>query len=181
MEKDYLIKKKKMVLKKINFEKDLEFGREGERIIGVYLSLQGMKVIEGLSKDYYNPDYDLLMYSPKHDKNLKMEVKTDNYICDKNDTGNIAVEIMYKNKPSGISTTKSDWFMYYMPKISSNNLWMIEVSKLKELIKTNIKDLKTVMGGDNDDSKIVLIPRNKYSKYFGIDTLIRKNIEEKDE
>jgi hypothetical protein len=176
MGKDYHID-----MKKEKFNKDLEYGRKGEKIVAIYLALQGMQIIEGISKDYYNPDYDLLMYSPKHDKNLKMEVKTDDYVDDNFDTGNIAIEIMFKGKPSGISTTKSDWWVYYMPKISSNNLWMMRVDLLKELIKNNIKDLKVVMGGDDNQSKLVLIPRKEYSKYFGIDTIVQKELKEEDE
>ncbi|MBC8437051.1 hypothetical protein H8D85_01860 [bacterium] len=163
---------------KDKFNKDLEYGRDGEMVIGLYLSMQGMQIIEGVSKDFYNPDYDLLMYSPKHDKNLKFEVKTDNYVSDELDTGNIAIEIMYKGKSSGLSSTKSDWWVYYMPNISSNNVWMMQVDKLRDLIKKNIKRLKVVMGGDDNQSKLVLIPRKEYSRYFGIDTIKKKDIED---
>ena len=154
---------------KEKFNKDLKYGRQGEVIVATYLSLQGMQIIEGISKDEYNPDYDLLMYSPKHDRNLKMEVKTDDYVSDISDTGNIAIEIMF-------SSTKSDWWIYYMPNISSNNLWMMEVSSLKKLIKDNISNLKVVMGGDDNKSKLVLMPRKEYSRYFGIDTIVKKEI-----
>jgi hypothetical protein len=166
---------------KEKFNKDLKYGREGEVIVATYLALQGMQIIEGISKDEYNPDYDLIMYSPKHDKNLKMEVKTDDYVSDISDTGNIAIEVMFKDKPSGISSTKSDWWIYYMPNISSNNLWMMEVSSLKKLIKDNISNLKVVMGGDDNKSKLVLIPRKEYSRYFGIDTIVKKELKKKDE
>lgn len=165
---------------KVKFNKDLEYGRKGEKIVATYLALQGMQIIEGISKDYFNPDYDLLMYSPKHDKNLKMEVKTDDYVSDSSDTGNIAIEIMFRGSPSGLGSTKSDWWIYYMPNIGSNNLWMMEVSKLKQLIKDNIKNLKVVMGGDEDKSKLVLIPRKKYAHHFGVDTIKKTHLNEKE-
>ena len=41
----------------------------------------------------------------------------------------------------------------------------------KRFIKENVKDLKIVMGGDNNMSKLVLIPRKKYAQYFGVDTI----------
>jgi hypothetical protein len=157
-------------------EKDRAFGEQGEKIIAVYLALQGMVIVDGLDKKGKNSDYDLIMYSPKADKNLYMEVKTDKYVNDERDTGNIAIEIEFKGKPSGISVTKSDWWVYYMPNISVNNLWMMECDKLKRFIKENIKDLKIVMGGDNNKSKLILIPRRKYSKYFGVDTIKKRKI-----
>ena len=44
----------------------------------------------------------------------KVEVKTERDIW--YDTGNIAIEIRYKNKPSGLSVTKSDYWAQVMTK-----------------------------------------------------------------
>ena len=54
----------------------------------------------------------------------------------------------------------------------------MEVDKLKKLIKKNIKNLRVVMGGDNNQSKLILIPRKEYSRYFGIDTIKKKELDE---
>tara|TARA_A100001391_G_scaffold88113_1_gene58369 strand:- start:3875 stop:4372 length:498 start_codon:yes stop_codon:yes gene_type:complete len=159
------------------FKKDLEFGNAGEKIVAMYMAINGMTIVSDESGN--NKDYDIVMYSPKADKNLYMEVKTDNYVDDNNDTGNIAIEIRYRGKPSGISTTKADWWIYYMPDISSSNLWMMECSKLKRFIKENIQDLKVVKGGDNNWSELVLIPRKKYAQYFGVDTIKKTKWNEK--
>ena len=158
------------------YKKDLKYGLEGERVVAFYLSINGMKIIR---EDIKGEDYDIIMYSPKADKNLYMEIKTDNYVNDNNDTGNIAIEIRYKGNPSGISATKADWWVYYMPEISVNNLWMMECNKLKRFIKENIKDLKVVKGGDNNWSELVLIPRKKYIQYFGVDTIKKTYWDEK--
>jgi len=154
------------------FNKDLKFGNKGEKVVALYMAINGMTIVSDESGD--NKDYDIVMYSPKSDKNLYMEVKTDNYVDNENDTGNIAIEIRYRDKPSGISTTKADWWVYYMPEISLNNLWMMECDKLKRFIKENIQDLKVVKGGDNNWSELVLIPRKKYAQYFGVDTIKKK-------
>ena len=53
---------------------------------------------------------------------------------------------------------------------------MMEVSRLKKLIKDNISNLKVVMGGDNNKSKLILIPRKEYSRHFGIDTIVKTEI-----
>ena len=151
------------------FKKDLKYGTTGEKIVAMYMAINGMSIVRDESTN--TKDYDIVMYSPKADKNLYMEVKTDNYVDNENDTGNIAIEIRYRGKPSGISTTKADWWIYYMPEISFNNLWMMECDKLKRFIKENIQDLKVVKGGDNNWSELVLIPRKKYAQYFGVDTI----------
>ena len=151
------------------FKKDLKYGTDGEKIVAMYMAINGMSIVRDESTN--TKDYDIVMYSPKADKNLYMEVKTDNYVDNENDTGNIAIEIRYRGNPSGISTTKADWWVYYMPEISFNNLWMMECDKLKRFIKENIQDLKVVRGGDNNWSELVLIPRKKYAQYFGVDTI----------
>ena len=108
------------------------------------------------------------------------EVKTDDYCTDDSDTGNIAVEIKYKGNPSGISTTYAQWFVYYYKHVSKDNLWMIQVDNLKSLIKENIKDIKFVNGGDNNDSYIALIPRDKFRDKFGIDTIEKHEMEKEE-
>ena len=57
---------------------------------------------------------------------------------------------------------------------------MIQVDKLKSLIKDNIKDIKFVNGGDNNDSYIALIPRDKFRSSFGIDTIIKEKYEKQE-
>ena len=66
------------------FKKDLEFGNVGEKIVAAYMAINGMTIVSDESTD--TKDYDIIMYSPKADKNLYMEVKTDNYVDDNNDT-----------------------------------------------------------------------------------------------
>ena len=159
-----------------DFESDLKEGEDGEKIIALFLSLQGLPFL-GYNKDYR---YDLRHYSPSKDQELLFEVKTDDYCSDDSDTGNIAVEIKYKGKPSGISTTYAQWFVYYYKHISKDNIWMIQVDNLKSLIKENINDIKFVHGGDNNDSYIALIPRNKFKDKFGIDTIEKYEMEKEE-
>ena len=83
------------------FKKDLKYGTAGEKIVALYLSINGMTIVNDESTN--TKDYDIIMYSPKADKNLYMEIKTDNYVNNEKDTGNIAIEVEYKGNPSGIS------------------------------------------------------------------------------
>ena len=152
---------------KNKFKKDLQEGNNGEKIIMLYLFCQGMKFIS------YNNDYkyDIKMFSEKRNEEVLFEVKTDVY---PKDTGNIAIEIRYKGKPSGISHTEADWFIYWYRDILFNNVWMIKVSDLKSLIKKS--NFKIVNGGDDNQSQLVLIPRKEYRKYFKVDTIKTKKL-----
>ena len=152
---------------KSKFEKDLKQGNNGEKIIMMYLFCQGMKLV-GFNDDY---KYDIKMFSEKRNEEVLFEVKTDVY---PKDTGNLAIEIRYKGKPSGISHTEADWFIYWYRDISFNNVWMIKVDDLKSLIKKS--NFKIVNGGDDNQSQLVLIPRKEYKKYFKIDTIKTKKL-----
>ena len=77
------------------------------------------------------------------------------------ETGNIAIEIFYKGKPSGISTTNADWWIHVLADGDSiETALMFPVSVLKKKIKQKIKSgrCKIVMGGDDNQSKLVLMP-----------------------
>lgn len=151
-----------------DFNKDLLLGEEGEKIIALYLMLgHNMKFIG------YNDDnrFDILMSKRDTDEKKTFEVKTDYYVKEGNDTGNIAVEIRHNNKPSGISVTKADVFIYYFRNLPEDNMWVIKTSELKSLIKDNVSGLKRVMGGDTKETEILLIPKHKFKNSFYIDEI----------
>ena len=64
----------------------------------------------------------------------------------------------------------ADWFAYYFPNISSNQLWLIKVDDLKELIKDN--NFKRVSAGetyyDSEEkvAKCFLIDRYRHRQQF---------------
>ena len=89
----------------------------------------------------------------------KIEVKAERDKWKK--TGNIAIEIRYKGRPSGLSITEADWWIQlltYEGKIEIG--FMFKVSRLKQMVKNKIeKDKVCIMfGGDNNKSELVLIP-----------------------
>ena len=137
---------------KEKFEKDLSHGNWGEKVIMMYLWCQGME-FKGFNDDY---KYDIKMYSNKHKKEVLWEVKTDIY---PEDTGN-----------------KAEWFAYYYRDIPFRNVWMIKVEDLKNIIKEN--SFTIIMGGDDKNSQLVLIPREKYKEKFLIDTIKLNKLEE---
>ena len=91
--------------------------------------------------------------------NSKVEVKTERDIWKR--TGNVAIEIRCKGKPSGLSTTESDVWIHllsYKGVIEGGFLFKVGVlkDKIKELHKSG--GLKMVMGGDDNASQMALLP-----------------------
>ena len=118
------------------FDHDLEFGRLGEDFVKAF-----------------------------QDENTKVEVKTERDIW--KTTGNIAIEIRCRGKLSGLSVTDAQtWFhlLSYKGKIEGG--YIFSTDYLKRLIR-DLKesgDIKIVMGGDDNVSQMVLIPRDKLFK-----------------
>ena len=91
--------------------------------------------------------------------NSKVEVKTERDIWKK--TGNIAIELRCKGKPSGVSTTEATvWIHLLAYKGAIEGGFLLKVDELKDKIKKlhNEGNLKIVMGGDDNASQMALLP-----------------------
>ena len=91
--------------------------------------------------------------------NSKVEVKTERDIWKK--TGNIAIELRCKGKPSGVSTTEATvWIHLLAYKGAIEGGFLFKVDELKGKVKKLHKDggLKMVMGGDDNLSQMALLP-----------------------
>lgn len=84
--------------------------------------------------------------------NSKIEVKTD---LKASDTGNVFIEYESRKKPSGISTTKADWYAFIL---SKENIIIIKTSKLKMICREYLFSYRDIEGGDNNTSKGILLP-----------------------
>jgi hypothetical protein len=115
----------------------------------------------------YNPRFDIdLQFGEKYEDCLadllnrgKVEVKTERDLWAK--TGNIAVEIRWNDKPSGLSTTEADWWAHIMTVEGEIKfVAILPVSTLKRRVKHLLEHgrAKITRGGDNDQSEIVLLP-----------------------
>ena len=97
----------------------------------------------------------------------KVEVKTE---IDKwKDTGNIAIEIRCRGKLSGLSVTEASYWAHilsYRGYIKS--VILLPVEELKRITKVLLggKDARIVMGGDDNESEIILIPIKKIWENF---------------
>jgi len=92
----------------------------------------------------YNDDnkYDILLENGK-----TIEVKHDY----QSKTGNMAIEWFCRNKPSGISTSKADYYIYIYP--LENEIWKIKTKDLKKMIQ----DYKDGLYEDNWTSPLFYV------------------------
>jgi hypothetical protein len=97
----------------------------------------------------------------------KVEVKTE---IDKwRDTGNIVIEIRCRGKLSGLSVTEAGHWAHIL---SYNGdikcVFLFPVQVLKKIVKNMVADkvAKVVMGGDDDESQVALLPIKKLKEYL---------------
>jgi hypothetical protein len=73
------------------------------------------------------------------------------------ETNNVYVEYQSRNKPSGISTTNSDYYCFAF----GNTFHLIETKSLKEKCRKYLNTNRDKLGGDNNTSKGILLPINE--------------------
>lgn len=83
--------------------------------------------------------------------NKKIEVKRDRVA---HKTGNIFIEYESRGKPSGIATSKSDYYAYYVNEVCI----LIETHRLKSICRRFVGTDRDIKGGDNNTSKGILLP-----------------------
>ena len=81
----------------------------------------------------------------------KIEVKTD---LKAYKTGNVYIEYFSRGKPSGISTSESDYYCFVLGSV----MILIESKGLKEKCRKYLNTSRDKKGGDNDTSKGILLP-----------------------
>jgi len=87
----------------------------------------------------------------------KIEVKYDRIA---HETGNVFIEYVSRGKPSGISTTDADYWVYKIEKTGC--AIVLPVPFLKDKLREYYKeDMYLKDGGDNNTSKGFLIPIQK--------------------
>ena len=82
----------------------------------------------------------------------------------------MVIESKNRGKPSGLSTTKATYFIYYLVNVSNKQIWVIRTDKLKELIEEN--NFSEVLIGEKNyysEEKTAtcwLLPRFKFQQFF---------------
>lgn len=138
----------------MNFKNDLSFGEAFELELLKYISYDSYKKPQGKFKDY-----DLEIIS--NNINTYYEVKCDRMSFK---TGNIAIEYECFDKPSGIESTKADYYGYFILNPNGYDLYIVPVSQIKEFINKKIYK-RTVKGGDYFKSHMYLFDLSVFNEY----------------
>ena len=136
----------------MSFQEDLNIGESIE-----------LKVLMEINQKYpnaykvqgYFKDYDI--YIPEIDKSV--EVKLDLMSLE---TGNIVVEIEFNGKPSALSTTKADYWVWW----DGYDFTWFYTNEIKKCIKETNQKLYTFIGkGDTKEKKAYLIKKEILFNY----------------
>jgi hypothetical protein len=93
---------------------------------------------------------------------IKYEVKSEKKAFK---TGNICIEYFCRGRPSGISTTKADYyFLYVIENDIKYRCFCVPVMKIKDLIMTR-KYIRDCNGGDDMASKMYLFPISVFNEF----------------
>tara|TARA_R100001460_G_scaffold101252_1_gene145110 strand:- start:139 stop:498 length:360 start_codon:yes stop_codon:yes gene_type:complete len=111
-------------------------------------------------KQNNNFEYDLKFGQMKEKEladileNQKIEVKTD---CKWKKTGNLAIEYKSRGKPSGISTTKAEYWAFILDSNGyAEGILIVPIAKLLIISKYHYQLGNIINGGENSD--MVLVP-----------------------
>jgi len=142
-----------------DFKKDFPISQETELEVAELLITKGAEVIS------FNNDnkYDILI--KYKGKEAKVEVKED-FTCKK--TGNIGVEFSCRGKPSGISVSEADFYIYKAHEPTNEiHFYMMKTKNLKKLIKNKLYK-RIVNGGDRYSNSLNYLFDLEYIKQISI-------------
>ena len=139
------------------FKNDLKIGKSVEEKI---LNKIKKKYPKAYIIDGYFKDYDI--YVPE--KNMGIEVKKD---VKSQETGNLVIEVELNGKPSALSTTKADYWVFYD---GDNYIW-ITPTMLKDLTESCGNVVEFIGKGDTKSKKAYLMPKSLVKR---LATLITK-------
>ena len=129
-----------------SFYEDLKDGKETENNVLAIIKKKYPKsyIIEGYFKDYD-------IYVPE--KNMGIEVKKD---VKSQETGNLVIEVEFNGKPSALSVTKADYWVFYD---GDNYIW-ITPKMLKDLTEACGHAVEFVGNGDTKSKKAYLMSKD---------------------
>ncbi|PIY10223.1 MAG: hypothetical protein COZ18_06480 [Flexibacter sp. CG_4_10_14_3_um_filter_32_15] len=138
-----------------NFDKDLIDGLDAENSVKSLLKKK-YKVSDDDIVSSTTKEFDIKIKS----LNLTFEVKND-LMAEK--TGNIAIEFESRGKPSGVSTTKADYWVYKF----SNMFYIIERTVLVNELVNKGNYSRIVNGGDYGSNTMMYLVKVEAFKSWG--------------
>lgn len=136
----------------MTFFSDLEFGsRYEDEFVKV------KKLTNAIVPKKKNSNYDIIV------DNIMYEIKADRRAFK---TGNLCIEFECSNKPSGIQTTQSNFYGYFIVQDNNNyTLYTIPVDFIKkEIEKQSYKMI--LKGGSGYKSKFYLFDKNIFHEFI---------------
>jgi hypothetical protein len=127
-----------------DYDKDILIARDTEKEISELLEKQDCTILK------FNHDnrYDLLI--ERKGKKYTVEIKED-FTCKY--TGNVGVEYECRGKPSGISVSKADFYVYKLHTYKGIQIYMLKTNILKKMIKDKVY-YRIVNGGDRGSNSM---------------------------
>lgn len=172
------MKTTKNVDRSLQFQSDLKWGKYAEATMKEWVSdffLENKKPISYLydsDEEFAHleeeerkerlKDYDLKFRLDGNNKELTFEVKSDRYP----DTGNLAFEYKHNGKESGIFRTKADYFIYFMPRFLTENIYIIKSEKMVELLSQTKWKNYFNYGGDLGTTVNYIVPKDEFNEEF---------------
>jgi hypothetical protein len=136
------------------FWKDLKFGQKYEKLLCTMIQNEGFAFCN-------TKDYDVKMIENGHD--IFYEVKTDRFT---HSTNNLCIEFEFNGKPSGISTTKANYYAYFVVKPNDDyDVYIIPVKSINKRIKKE-EFKRVIYGGDKKMSKFYLFDKICFEKFL---------------
>jgi hypothetical protein len=139
----------------MTFKEDLNFGEKYQKELIKVLKPKNYEISKGLFKDY-----DIIINDTI---TIYYEVKADRIAYK---TNNICIEYRCNNKNSGLSTTKADYYAYFI--INPNEdyeLYIIPVVDLVQMVKEK-KYKKNMNGGDGKKSSFYIFSKELFKEYI---------------
>jgi len=134
------------------FSQDLEFGHEGEEVVLDYIRTKYECAVR-IPKKF--SDYDIWIPEISKSVDVKYDVRS-------NDTGNFFIELYMSGKPSGLLSSKADWWVFY----DGHRFYWIELEKLKQLIILSSSNwIEVQPKGDKEPKKAFIMKKSLMSHY----------------
>jgi len=134
------------------FFTDLKLGNKYEEEALKFIKYDKYKI----SKGNFKP-YDIKVWF--NGKKTRYEIKADRLGYK---TGNLAIEYKCNNLDSGINSTKSKYYIYFIIKNDGYDVYKIKTKKLKKLVK----NCRSVRGGCGFRSQMYLLKINQLEEYL---------------
>jgi hypothetical protein len=129
------------------FESDLEKSEAGVREFSRQICARGAtKIVLGETSDW---DVQWVQNGETCTAELKQDLMAEK-------TGNVAIEVSSRGKPSGLSTSKATYYVYLI----RGDYYMILTTSLRVHISANL--YRFVKGGDDNTSELYLIPLHRF-------------------